>query len=164
MGWIYEIAAEHEGYAACRVGDPSMLPDEWLVTGGPDGPYIGGHSLATDPLVIGWRAACACGWFGARAWERRADDDSWPPESIEDACHDEWAAHAALPVTLAELAAAAEAAEQARSTLAQAVTTARAAGANWADIGRATQMSRQAARERWGAQDHQPLARNVPEA
>lgn len=51
--------------------------------------------------------------------------------------------------TLADVSAAAEAVDAARARLDGAVAMARHGGANWADIGRATGMTRQSAQERW---------------
>ena len=51
--------------------------------------------------------------------------------------------------TLDDVATAAEAVSAARARLDGAVAMARHGGANWADIGRATGMTRQSAQERW---------------
>lgn len=52
MGWVYDVdhpaAFEHEGYAALVLDD---------------GELTGEHSARTAGRVVGWRAACDCGWL-----------------------------------------------------------------------------------------------------
>jgi len=113
--------------------------------------------------VIGWVVACGCGWRGHR-WDRVTDPDSadwatgrvydtegegWAPPSVEDAGHEEWKQHADTIGWSDELELAAREADAARRRLNDAVAAARADGASWADIGRATGLTRQSAHERW---------------
>ena len=114
--------------------------------------------------IIGWRGACECGWQGDM-WERvtspadadfsRRRDYVSPDEfahassEVENAIHDEWKTHLAPLDAVAGVEAAAREYNQAGHRLDKTVAAAKAAGASWADIGRAVGISRQSAHERW---------------
>jgi hypothetical protein len=69
---------------------------------------------------------------------------------VENTIHDEWKTHLApLDAAVAGVKAAAHEYAQAGNRLDKTVTAAKAAGASWADIGRAVGISRQSAHERW---------------
>ena len=67
----------------------------------------------------------------------------------EDAIHEEWKAHIAPSEAILGVEAAAREYAQAGQRLDKTVAAAKAAGASWADIGRAVGISRQSAHERW---------------
>lgn len=112
--------------------------------------------------LTGWRAACECGWTGPD-WRRDQTipgkyggedaEDAYLPDgrTIDDAVRGAWKTHIAPLETFGRVRAAAEALSTARRDLDLAVAEARMQDppASWAEIGRATSMSRQAARERW---------------
>ena len=161
MGWVTEDG-EHEGWAG------TVVPDGRVASA-----YSGGAVLVGDPgnyervpaeEVVGWVGKCECGWTGSR-WIRVADPDladwderkvyydegnGWAPESVEDAIQAEWEIHVAPHEAMGAVRRAAEDANGARRRLDAAVRAARGAGASWADIGRATGITRQSAHERWG--------------
>jgi len=64
---------------------------------------------------------------------------------------DEWRRHIAPFQNLDEVSAAAGRSAAAAAELDEAVRTVRRSGASWADIGRATGMSRQSTNERWSS-------------
>ena len=70
-------------------------------------------------------------------------------ERVEDAVQDEWMIHIAPSEAILGVEAAAKEHRQAGHRLDKTVEAAKAAGASWADIGRAAGISRQAAHERW---------------
>jgi hypothetical protein len=123
-----------------------------------------GLALVDHDDVHGWRATCTCFWQG-EPWTRlhepgRTDlvrrqasvlsgSPCDPPMAVLQALHAEWRAHAEREVALTELQAARRAEAAVEQRLVNAAAAARAAGLSWADIGRATGMSRQAAHERW---------------
>lgn len=119
--------------------------------------------------LAGWQAACACGWTGTR-WERTEvivghvgavvdEENSWLPDgrSVDEAAEAEWLAHVNPLRALGRVAEAAEALAAARRDLDRAVDEARRQDLppSWAEIGRVTGMTRQAARERWSTPDRQ---------
>lgn len=132
-----------------------------------------------DAAVVGYAAGCECGWRG-RPWTRvqsaaAAGSSAWhSPEdgavvdednrlifqpgpyydldgNAERLVVDEWRRHIAPWRSLEDLAEAAARHATAVRELDDAVRAARAAGASWADVGRATGMSRQSANERWSS-------------
>ncbi|WP_404316273.1 AsnC family protein [Prescottella equi] len=149
---------DHEGWVA------AVAPDGRGSVGSMQGHVVlpGGERIA-DNLVVGWRAQCECGWAGP-LWTRVTDAEAAderehrvfdteggdPPVEVEDLIHPEWKAHVAPVEALAAVAAAATEARKARLRLDTVVAEARAVGASWADIGRAAEISRQSAHERWG--------------
>ncbi|MDN4645486.1 hypothetical protein [Arthrobacter sp. PsM3] len=68
---------------------------------------------------------------------------------VEGAIHDEWKAHIAPSEAVLGVEAAAREYTQAGHRLDKTVAAAKAAGASWADIGRAAGISRKSAHERW---------------
>lgn len=122
------------------------------------------YEVIPDEKMVGWRGACTCGWQG-EMWKRvttpaeadfsrRRDHvslDGFADASrkVEDAINDEWKAHIAPSEAILGVAAAARENTQAGQRLDKTVAAAKAAGASWADIGRAVGISRQSAHERW---------------
>ena len=132
-----------------RYSPDKMLPD---------------YEVFPDSEIISGRGACECGWQG-EMWERvttpEAADFSCrqdyvaPHEfanasggAVEDAIHDEWKAHIAPSEAVLGVEAAAREYNQAGHRLDK-TAAAKAAGASWADIGRAVGISRQSTHERW---------------
>jgi hypothetical protein len=149
MGWIhdtgYDPAYDHEGYPA------SVLAD---------GSDTGSWSQAEAPQIIGWRAACSCGWrcsflYARNEWPSRNGD---APEAVDgwesgSGCYGEWEAHLneAVPeLAVYELAARVR---ELQDQLDAAVTRARKLGASWITIGRVTGVSGQLAEASWGQDD-----------
>lgn len=173
MGWLGPVVGdvEHEGWVVPVFGDGvegagsssargvlvDFDRDEWR----------------PDEEVAAWRAGCACGWRGP-LWTRIKTGDSarpdpwvdgpkrlihnpgeWPADldsEAENAVIDEWREHIAPWRSVEMVEEAAERAGAAARALDDAVRTARASGASWADIGRAVGISRQSAHERWAGQ------------
>jgi hypothetical protein len=145
MGWIhdtgYDSAYDHEGWAA------SVLTD---------GTDTGTWSAEIAPRVVGWRAACACGWRGNQFYPRAEwpsktgftpdDVDGWENDT---GCYAEWDAH--LRETLPALAIhdLTQQIAKAQDELIEAVRRARSAGVSWTTIGDAADITRQSAHERW---------------
>lgn len=163
MGWLGPVVGnvQHEGWVVPVFADGaegvgttsaqgvlvSMDPEEWR----------------PDAAVIGWRPGCDCGWRG-QVWTRVAAPDLADPDSrllavtgpwadLEDADEtlviDEWRRHIAPWKGLEAIEDAAAGHAAATRSLNEAVRAAKAAGASWADIGRAAGISRQSAHERW---------------
>ena len=171
MGWISNDN-EHEGYAACVAPDGRLSGSSTaggMLFKGLTGHYppdttMTDYEVIPDSQIIGWRGACECGWRG-ELWERvtspaaadfsRRRDYVSPEEfanasgQVEDAIHDEWKAHVAPSEAILGVEAAAREYHQAGHRLDKTVAAAKAAGASWADIGRAVGISRQSAHERW---------------
>lgn len=78
-----------------------------------------------------------------------AMDASVRPD-VETAMLQLWSQHLAPMDATAALEAARTRHRQALADVDEAVRVARAAGLSWVDVGRATGMTRQSARERWG--------------
>jgi hypothetical protein len=125
-----------------------------------------------DAAVVGWAAGCECGWRG-RPWTRVPSPDLADPGARllatsgnfydldgpdEARVIDEWRSHIAPFTTIEVLEEAAARHAATRGELDEAVRAARAAGASWADIGRATGMTRQSANVRWRDFPAQPPA------
>jgi hypothetical protein len=171
MGWV-STDNEHEGWAACVAPDGRLSAAssaERILFPGISGRYqpdkmMPDHDVVPDNEIKGWRGQCSCGWQGDR-WERvtspadadfshrrdyvAPDDSAHASPKVEDAIHNEWKAHIAPPEALRGLEAAAREYNRAGRRLAKTVAAAKAAGASWADIGRAVGISRQSAHERW---------------
>lgn len=171
MGWISNDN-KHEGWAACVAPDgrlSSSSSGEARLVKGVSGQYkrdnlMTDYEVIPDAEIIGWRGACDCGWQG-EMWERVAspvetdfsarrdyaalDGFADPSREVEDAIHDEWTVHIAPSDAVLGVEAAAREYVQAGQRLDKTVAAAKAAGASWADIGRAVGISRQSAHERW---------------
>ena len=122
------------------------------------------QEIVPDDVIMNWRGACTCGWRG-ELWQRvpsAADADlaarkeyvpggeaAFVSGEVEDAVQEEWLVHIAPSEAILGVEAAAKEHRQAGHRLDKTVTAANAAGASWADIGRAAGISRQAAHERW---------------
>lgn len=174
MGWI-SSDNEHEGWAAPEAPDgrhsgsssSAGMHVKGITGRWPRDPQLDGYEIVPDKDIIGWRGVCECGWRG-ELWERAqslaAADlhrrrDYVAPEDfadaspqVEDAIHEEWKAHIAPSEAVLGVEAAARDHKQAGARLDKTVAAARAAGASWADIGRAAGISRQSAHERWSTQ------------
>ncbi len=118
-----------------------------------------------DAEVVGWVAGCTCGWRGSpwarvTAWEladtaarRLAVAGPWADLEAADETRvmREWRRHIAGWQALEDVEEAAARHAAATRALDGAVHTAVAAGASWADVGRATGLTGRAAIERWFA-------------
>jgi hypothetical protein len=116
-----------------------------------------------DAEVVGWVAGCTCGWRGtpwARvptaeladpAARRLAVPGPWADLEAADETRVmlEWRRHIAGWQALEDVEQAATRHAAAVRALDEGVRAARAAGASWADIGRATGLTGRAATERW---------------
>lgn len=154
-GWIVPLFAdglEGEGTSSARgilVRDPATNTgkEDWR-------PYA---------AVVGWAAGCECGWRG-RPWTRvvssaqadrarrllAADVDWADLDQIDETLIiDEWRNHIAPWQSVEAVEDASAESRAAGERLDEAVRAARRSGASWADIGRATGMTRQSANERW---------------
>ncbi|MEV7011969.1 DUF6225 family protein [Streptosporangium sp. NPDC051022] len=166
MGWHMDgpSGEGHEGW------DATVFPGERISVGSggggalvrrPDGTLEEGVDGRT---AIGWRGACECGWRGP-LWVRvhspqeqnTTDRRIWwddinrygdTPADVEEAILAEWRGHLEPPA-LADVRAAARAADAATARLTAAVRAARAERRSWADIGSAVGITRQSAHERW---------------
>jgi hypothetical protein len=171
MGWVSNDN-EHEGWAACVAPDgrlSSSSSGEGMLVQGVTGGYkrdklMRDYEVVPDSEMIGWRGACTCGWQG-EMWKRvtsPADADfsrrrdyvsldgfADASRKVEDAIHEDWKAHIAPSEAILGVEAAAREYSQAGQRLDKTVAAAKAAGASWADIGRAVGISRQSAHERW---------------
>lgn len=171
MSWV-SSNNEHEGWAAEVAPDgrlSSSSSEAGMLVKGITGRYKPDkmrpdYEVVPDSEIIGWRGACGCGWRG-QMWERVASPAAADPahrrdyvaphefayasNEVEDAIHDEWKAHIAPSEAVLGVEAAAREYAQAAHRLDKTVAAAKAAGASWADIGRAVGISRQSAHERW---------------
>ena len=141
MSWVHDTgyapAYAHEGYPVMVVADGAeALPS---------------HSTGD---VIGWRAACDCGWRSPRFSPRAAGSDADPPAAVEGfdtggGLYGEWSQH--LHRVLPELAVHDSARDlaAARARLDNVVRAARRAGRSWQQIGSAAGISADRAARRW---------------
>ncbi|RBY96557.1 hypothetical protein DQ237_07955 [Blastococcus sp. TF02-8] len=119
-----------------------------------------------DAAVVGWAAGCTCGWRGTPwtrvppeltdpAARRLATAGPWADleAADENRVMAEWRRHIAGWQALEDVEAAAARQAAANRALDDAVRAALAAGASWADIGRAAGMTRWSATERWSTRD-----------
>lgn len=174
MGWVSNDN-EHEGWAAPVAPDGRLSASstaEGMLVKGLTGRYVPDvtmpdYELIPDKEIIGWRGACVCGWQ-CEMWERvttpaaadfsrrrdyvATDEFANASSEVEDAIQDEWSAHIAPSEAILGVEAAAREYSQAGHRLDKTVAAAKAAGASWADIGRAVGISRQSAHERWAEQ------------
>jgi hypothetical protein len=144
-----------------------------LVLGGGDKPagpeddpaQIYHQVIAPWSAVKTWQAICECGWRGNRvdAWDVKhpawtLNGREYPfrttrdcPEEISARLHENWAAeHADKLDGLGQLARLVADRKRLDADIDQAAATALSAGASWADLGRAADMTRQGAMNRWG--------------
>jgi len=140
-----------------------------------------GASDERDPAdIVGWEVRCICYLDEAHRryatttlarWERvsspedqdraagrfYADDEDASymadREDVERLAKSLWDVHRKPLDALRLIETAAEANAAARAQLDAAVTAGRAVGLSWADVGRAVGITRQSARERWGARE-----------
>jgi hypothetical protein len=149
----YPPANEHFGY-------PAFVLQDWSDAGevSPD----------RDGEVLGWRAACDCGWRSHQFHSR----SRWPsapgevPEVINGLATGtgmfaEWSRH--LNRVVPELAVVENALQVAEFTtrLNDAVRTARRAGVPWSRIGEVTGLSTHDAAQRWGGPTTTPAGRHL---
>lgn len=145
MGWIYDV-----GY------EPAYRHEGWPASVLDDGTDTSQSSTAIAPRVVGWHAACECGWRGLTFYAR----SQWPsqsgmaPEDVDgwesdSACYAEWTAHVEAAVPELRLVEIVRQFEEVKRRLDQAVQHARTNGASWTTIGRVTGMTDQTAWERW---------------
>lgn len=171
MGWVSNDN-EHEGWAAPVAPDGRLSASstaEGMLVEGVTGRYVldvtmPDYEVIPDKEIIGWRGACVCGWQG-EMWERvttpaaadfslrrdyvALDEFANASSEVEDAIQDEWNSHIAPSEAILGVESAAREYSQAGHRLDKTVAAAKAAGASWADIGRAVGISRQSAHERW---------------
>ncbi|NEK86479.1 hypothetical protein GCU60_12050 [Blastococcus saxobsidens] len=120
-----------------------------------------------DAAVVGWAAGCTCGWRGTPwtrvpvaepadpAARRLATAGPWADleAADENRVMTEWRRHIAGWQSLEDVEQAAARQAAAARALDEAVRAALAAGASWADIGRAAGMTSRSATERWSTRD-----------
>lgn len=172
MGWTSNDY-DHEGWVAFVAPDGRLSGSSTGagvlfhgITGEypPAGELDPDQEIVLDDLIMSWRGACTCGWQG-ELWHRvdspaEADiatrkeyvplgDAADVSGEVEDAIQQEWHVHIAPFEAILGVEAAAREHRQAAHRLDKTVSAAKAAGASWADIGRAAGISRQAAHERW---------------
>ncbi|MFF2317756.1 hypothetical protein ACFVTE_15980 [Arthrobacter sp. NPDC058097] len=172
MSWSTDYSEGHEGWAASVTPDgrrTGSSTGQGMLVEGITGRYerdttLPDYEVVPHREIIGWQGQCECGWQG-ELWERvpsaeEADagrrkvhlpleKSAHAPEAVEDAIGDEWLEHVAPFGAVAGVEAAARDYAQAGRRLDKTVAAAKAAGATWADIGRAAGITRQAAHERW---------------
>lgn len=169
MGWVTNEGT-HEGYVGAEVPDGRLAATYSSAGVEVWNPETNTFDKFANDDVVAWVVTCEeCGWRGSR-WERVTDHEQadwdanrvyvspeehmgWAPESVDEAGHQEWEQHLRPVLALDELGKAAREAGAARRRLDLAVVDARDSGASWADVGRATGMSRQSAHQRWGVAD-----------
>ncbi|WP_380166401.1 hypothetical protein [Jannaschia sp. R86511] len=175
-GWLAPVF--HDGQRGIGVSGGG-IPRDHIAVGpevqGPDGTWQYPSRPAGE--VTGWVIVCDCSptsqtrtpsaWLGPvltrvpstaledlAAQRVHAGDedvmDVFHRDDVLEVVADLWRWEHLFPAgTLADVTAAAEAVSVARARLDGAVVMARHGGASWADIGRATGMTRQSAQERW---------------
>ncbi|MGD7708131.1 hypothetical protein [Microlunatus sp. Y2014] len=156
------------------------VPDDEIVVGPeveqPDGAWV--HPTRPAGEVSGWVVCCDCyresGFDAPSTWvgpvfarvpsaalqdlaarKVYAADEGvayvGDADTVDAAARDLWMSEHVFGLdALSEVEAATSAVESARQRLDTAVLMARSSGASWAAVGRATGMTRQSARERWG--------------
>lgn len=125
-------------------------------------PVRTGFELVPEDLTVGWQPHCECGWRGEacnrigstheilganRSVKALIGSPAIPPLHLEQTAMEQWRRH----VLSWNVEMAAQSLGRAAVRLDQAVTEARTAGLTWADIGRNTGMTRQAAHQRWSS-------------
>jgi hypothetical protein len=123
--------------------------------------------IAPWSAVKTWQAVCECGWRGNRvdAWDVEhpawidAKGREYPahttrdcPEDISDRLREHWAReHADRLDGLGHLTELIATRKRLDAQIDDVAAAANAAGASWADLGRAADMTRQGAMNRWGS-------------
>ncbi len=177
MGWRDETTG-HEGYVVCTFADGMLgsggSADAITVSQAPDGELLPVEQWSKLPssAVVGWQVACDCpgsrtGWLSDQEWARVANpakediargqiyatDEGVRFVEDRDDLHEvfraTWRKHVERGESLAELRSARAAMHAAERRLDLAVSQARSQGVSWAEIGRATGMTRQSAHGRW---------------
>ncbi|CCG05176.1 hypothetical protein [Blastococcus saxobsidens] len=149
--------------------DGTVLPGDGIVhayTSDEDGLEVvdQAEEWRPDAAVVGWVAGCTCGWRGTPwtrvppeladpAVRRLATAGPWADleAADENRVRQEWRRHIAGWQALEDVEVAAARQAAAARALDEAVRAAVAAGASWADIGRAAGMTGRSATERWSA-------------
>ncbi|MCA1702357.1 MAG: hypothetical protein LC808_03445 [Actinobacteria bacterium] len=129
---------DHEGYVAHILDNGESAGGAW--------------TTEIAERTVGWRCECSCGWVGP-VYDSKGPTS--PTDEQADAMMDgDWEAKHARPLLpLAGLDALAQQVAEADRKLRVGVAAARAGGVSWEQIGRALQVSRQAAWERYGASE-----------
>jgi hypothetical protein len=178
MGWIDE-RGEHELYVApmfrdgasgsthgrqgVNVGGVTPETEDWRQPADIVGwevrcnHYQGRTAPHTTTVLARWTRATSPEDQDRAAGRFYAEDDVaeflGDREDVEQLALSLWDVHRKPGDALRMIEAAAEAHARARVELDAVVTAGRAAGLSWADVGRAVGITRQSARERWGALD-----------
>lgn len=174
MGWFTDYSEDHEGWAASVTPDGRLTGSSnghGMLALGITGRYEQStiqpdYEVVPHHEITGWRGQCECGWEG-EFWERVTSPEeadlshrkgyvpfeksAHASEAIEDAMVEEWQDHVLPLAAIAGVKAAAREHAQASQRLDKTVLAAKAAGASWADIGRAAGITRQSAHERWAS-------------
>lgn len=166
MGWIDETAHEHEGWVGNVLADGRVAGSQTsrgvivhqptaadLAAGYETHTYPTGHVDVVIPWeqITTWRVLCECGWTGGEL-PARVDERGYAgcPEEVEEAVFwPQWREHMAPHVALAEVDDLADQHRALTDRLAEKVGQARAAGASWEQIARATGMTAAAAAHRY---------------
>lgn len=83
---------DHEGYVASILDDVRLVENEYLVTESHGFRDTASWCNEIDRHIIGFRAACACGWRGDRI-VNRAGDEPEPAEHVSDGLLRAWGSH-----------------------------------------------------------------------
>lgn len=168
MGWIIDGAYDHEGWVANVLADGRVSSS---MTGGavivhertaediaaerevrryPGSDYL--DVVIPWDQVAAWRVTCECGWTGEqRPAVGEAGGARDCPEDVEERVfYPAWAAHVAPYAALFDLEQLVDQSRDVEQRIGEKVELARAGGASWAQVGRATGLSKQGAQQRWG--------------
>jgi hypothetical protein len=149
MAWVHDTgyppAYEHSGYPA------TVLLD------GTETPVVSSRIAAS---VIGWRAACDCGWRGAQFYPRCEfpSPTGLAPELVDGfdtftGTYAEWDLHLARVLPELKIHDRAQQLRAAETRLHQAISTARHVGLTWSRIDRITRQAGIEIRRPAGASD-----------
>jgi hypothetical protein len=168
MGWIRDGAYDHEGWVANVLADGRVTSSS---TGG--GVIV--HDLTPDDIVaerqirrydgsdhldiiipweevVTWQLTCQCGWTGDQlpAYTNPKYGTRDCPEDVEDRVFaPAWDAHVAPFAALTDLGDMTDQLRDLEQRITDKVHLARTSGASWAQIGRATHLTKQGAQQRW---------------